>query len=226
MYYIGFDIGGTKCAISLGKWYNQEIEICKRYEVLTKGPMDTFKEFAPFVKEWTTQFNVKSAGISCGGPLDSSKGVIIATPNLPQEWHGFEIVSYIKKHFGLHSKLENDANACAVAEWQFGAGRGANNVIFMTFGTGLGAGLILDGKLYSGTNGNAGEIGHVRLENNGPVGYNKVGSAEGFCSGNGVKRLAQMHALEKGILLNDDITTKTIFTPPAFVTTLRPYQYF
>ncbi|MBE5740318.1 MAG: ROK family protein, partial [Clostridiales bacterium] len=171
MYYIGFDIGGTKCAISLGEWLNQEIKIIKREEIpTTTCPLDTFDRFAPYVNEWKKTFNVKTAGISCGGPLDSKNGIIVSTPNLAKEWHGFEIVSYIKARFGLSAKLENDANASAVAEWKFGAGRGARNVIFMTFGTGLGAGLILDGKLYSGTNGNAGEVGHIRLAKDGPIG--------------------------------------------------------
>ena len=211
-FFIGFDIGGTKCAVSLGKWLNQEIEILGREEVSTKdNPCDTFDDLAPFVVEWTKKYEVKSAGISCGGPLDSDKGVIISTPNLCSKWYGFEIVKYIKSRFNLNAKLENDANACAVAEWKFGAGKGAKNVVFMTFGTGLGAGLILDGKLYSGTNGNAGEIGHVRLANDGPIGYNKNGSAEGFCSGNGIRRLAQIRASEKGICLDEDITTKIIF---------------
>ena len=211
-FLIGFDIGGTKCAVSLGKWFNQEIEILEREEVPTKdNPYETFDKLAPFVTQWVNKFNVKSAGISCGGPLDSGKGVIVSTPNLSSKWHGLEIVAYIKSRFGLDAKLENDANACAVAEWKFGAGKGAKNLVFMTFGTGLGAGLILDGKLYSGTNGNAGEIGHVRLEQDGPMGYNKIGSAEGFCSGNGIKRLALIRAREKGVSIDDDITTKIIF---------------
>lgn len=212
MYYIGFDIGGTKCAISLGEWLNQEIKILKREEIpTTTCPLDTFDRFAPYVNEWKKTFNVKTAGISCGGPLDSKNGIIVSTPNLAKEWHGFEIVSYIKARFGLSAKLENDANASAVAEWKFGAGRGARNVIFMTFGTGLGAGLILDGKLYSGTNGNAGEVGHIRLAKDGPIGFNKAGSAEGFCSGNGIKRLAEIRAAEKGLFIDNDITTKAIF---------------
>ena len=67
-------------------------------------------------------------------------------------------------------------------------------MIFLTFGTGLGAGLILGGRLYEGTNGNAGEVGHIRLNNNGPIGYGKIGSAEGFCSGGGIKQLGEMAA--------------------------------
>ena len=84
---------------------------------------------------------------------------------------------------GVPVHVQNDANACALAEYRFGAGRGTRNMVFMTFGTGLGAGIVIDGKLYSGTNDNAGEIGHIRLAPSGPVGYNKEGSAEGFCSG-------------------------------------------
>ena len=212
MYCIGFDIGGTKCAVSLGKWENQKIEILAREETPTQSnPYETLDKLAPFVDKWKGEFKIESAGISCGGPLDSKEGVIISTPNLAKEWHGFAIVSYVQSRFELKAKLENDANASAVAEWKFGAGRYALNVIFMTFDTGLGAGLILNGKLYSGTNGNAGEIGHIRLEKDGPIGYNKAGSAEGFCSGNGIKRLAKIRAEEQGVTLSEDITTKEIF---------------
>ena len=211
-YYMGFDIGGTKCAVSIARWNNQELKILERQEFPTKTiPFDTMDELAPYVNGWMVRYKVKSAGISCGGPLDSEKGIIISTPNLAVGWHGFEIVSYIKSRFGIDAKLENDANASAVAEWKFGAGRGAKNVVFMTFGTGLGAGLILDGKLYAGTNGNAGEVGHIRLTKDGPIGFNKAGSAEGFCSGNGIKCLAQIRAKEKGLLIDDNITTKRIF---------------
>ena len=212
MYYIGFDIGGTKCAVSLAKYLNDQIEIIERQETPTKeNPQTTFDELAPYVMNWKEKFSITKAGISCGGPLDSNKGIIISTPNLSKSWHGFEIVSYVESRFNLSSKLENDANASALAEWKFGAGVGTKNMVFMTFGTGLGAGLILDGKLYSGTNGNAGEIGHIRLEKDGPIGFNKSGSAEGFCSGNGIRRLAEIRAREKGVLLDDDINTKKIF---------------
>ncbi len=212
MYYIGIDIGGTKCAVTLGKWQNQEIQIIDKSQTSTKSsPIETFDELAPMIEKWASNFEIKGVGISCGGPLDSNNGVIVSTPNLSCEWHNFAIVSYIEKRFRVKAKLENDANASAVAEWKFGAGKGANNLIFMTFGTGLGAGLILNGKLYSGTNGNAGEVGHIRLEESGPIGFNKEGSAEGFCSGNGIKRLAQIRAQEKGVNVNEDITTKDIF---------------
>lgn len=211
-FYIGFDIGGTKCAVSLGGWENQQIKVLDRQEQPTKDdPIDTLDGLSPFVFGWLSKYQIQSAGVSCGGPLNTVEGVIISTPNLSSRWHGFKIVAYIKSKFGLNAKLENDANASAIAEWKFGVGKGLNNIVFMTFGTGLGAGLILDGKLYSGTNGNAGEIGHIRLKKEGPIGYNKAGSAEGFCSGNGIQRLALMRAEERGVLLDGNITTKIIF---------------
>ncbi len=191
-YYIGFDIGGTKCAVSLGRVLGGAITVLHREETPTQNsPEDTLAILLPSVLEWKSKYAVSGAGVSCGGPLNSKTGVIICPPNLASGWYGFEIVRYIDEKTGLKAKLQNDANACAVAEWRFGAGQGTENMVFLTFGTGLGAGLILDGRLYAGANDNAGEVGHIRLAKNGPKGYGKYGSFEGFCSGGGIARLAQ-----------------------------------
>jgi glucokinase len=120
----------------------------------------------------------------------------MSPPNLPG-WDNVEIVNYFEKETGIPTAIQNDANACALAEWKFGAGRGTQNMAFLTFGTGLGAGLIIDGKLFSGTNDNAGEVGHIRLDNFGPVGYGKAGSFEGFCSGSGIAQLARLKTMER-----------------------------
>jgi glucokinase len=146
-------------------------------------------------KQKLSVMDIAAIGISCGGPLDSKKGVVMSPPNLPG-WNEVHIVEYFENQFSIPASIQNDANACALAEWKFGAGRGTQNMIFLTFGTGLGAGLILDGKLYSGTNDNAGEVGHIRLENFGPIGYGKAGSFEGFCSGSGIAQLARIRAME------------------------------
>ena len=151
---------------------------------------------APFVKEWTKEKSVTRAGISCGSPLNSQTGVIVCPPNLADGWYGFPIVEWVKKEFGLSAVLQNDANACAVAEWKFGAGKGTKNMIFLTFGTGLGSGLILGDRLWQGAHGLAGEIGHIRLAPRGPIGYRKKGSFEGFCSGGGIAQLGQAAARE------------------------------
>lgn len=188
---IGLDIGGTKCAVSLGEIEDGTIRILDRKEYPTVGsPHEVLDLFLPHVEAYKKAYPVDGVGISCGGPLDGEKGIILTPPNLPN-WHYFDVVSYVEERFGLPAKLENDANACALAEWLFGAGRGATNMIFMTFGTGLGAGLILNGKLYVGANGNAGEAGHIRLAEKGPTGYGKSGSFEGFCSGAGIVKLAR-----------------------------------
>jgi glucokinase len=106
-------------------------------------------------------------------------------------------VNLLSDRYKIRSGIQNDANACALAEWKFGAGKGTENMIFMTFGTGLGAGLIIDGRLYAGTNDMAGEVGHIRLSGFGPVGYGKAGSWEGFCSGGGIAQLARTMIMEK-----------------------------
>lgn len=192
-WYVGIDIGGTKSAVLL---VNGEGEISDRKEMpTTKGKNNwqlTVDFFIEGISEYTKKQDVAGIGVSCGGPLDSKKGLICSPPNLPG-WDDIPIVEMLEGKFGIPTALENDANAGALAEWRYGAGKGYSNVIFLTFGTGLGAGLILDSKLYSGTNDYGGEAGHIRLEEDGPIGYNKRGSFEGFCSGTG---LAQMMGFE------------------------------
>lgn len=198
MIILGFDIGGTKCAVITAEWDGSNIKSLRKEKFTTDLNLTPVQIIGNMITLADSILEDKpdAVGISCGGPLDSKKGIIMSPPNLPG-WDNVEIVKQIEAHYGVPAHLQNDANACAVAEWKFGAGKGCNNLVFLTFGTGLGAGLILDGKLYSGTNDNAGEVGHIRLNNFGPVGYGKSGSFEGFCSGGGIARLGYMKALEK-----------------------------
>ena len=186
---IGVDIGGTKCSVVLG----DEKKIVKK----TKFPTTDYEGTINNIINAIEQIGEGDAiGISCGGPLDEKNGLILSPPNLPK-WDNVPIVKMLSDKFGLPTYLCNAANACALAEWQYGAGKGTKNMIFMTFGTGLGAGLILGGKLYSGTNGMAGEVGHIKLSSHGPVGYGKSGSFEGFCSGNGLAQIGKTLAMEQ-----------------------------
>lgn len=204
MYILGFDIGGTKCAVVTANWDGENITLLKKDKCntdLTVAP-ETMIDRLITMAEGIIEKTPDAIGISCGGPLNSDTGVILGPPNLPG-WDNVEIVKQIKEHYNVPVVLQNDANACAVAEWKFGAGKGSQNMVFLTFGTGLGAGLILNGRLYSGTNDNAGEVGHIRLAYTGPVGYGKSGSFEGFCSGGGLAQLGYTMALEakeKGII--------------------------
>jgi glucokinase len=187
---IGIDIGGTKCAVVLG---DENGTVLKKARFETTSCKETLERILTEVSGMAEE--AVAIGISCGGPLDEKRGVIQAPPNLP-DWDNIPIKELLEKRFGIPVALRNDANACALAEWMYGAGRGTQNMVFMTFGTGLGAGLILNGRLYGGTTGMAGEVGHWRLDAHGPSGYGKCGSFEGFCSGTGLWELGRGLARE------------------------------
>jgi glucokinase len=210
---IGIDIGGTKCAVLLADengifYFHEKFDTTNVDETLS----NLFKLIEKVVPMCETE---PVFGISCGSPLDHKKGIILSPPNLPG-WDEIHITEMIEERFGGRAYLMNDANACALAEWFFGAAKGYSNVVFLTHGTGNGAGLILDERLYQGTSGDAGEIGHVRLTNDGPWGYGKNGSFEGWTSGGGIARLAQKYAEERNgrVAFNpgniDDISTKLV----------------
>jgi glucokinase len=191
MNIIGLDIGGTKCALSVPDGPDHVREVARFATTDVRGTLDRFfAEIAKLAPARDTVF-----GVSCGGPLDGGKGLILSPPNLPG-WDRIAICALLTERFGGRAFLMNDANACALAEWQFGAGRGCQSMMFLTMGTGMGAGLILDGRLYEGVTGNAGEVGHLRLAADGPVGFGKAGSFEGFCSGGGIAQLARRRVAE------------------------------
>ncbi|MRI01177.1 ROK family protein [Kriegella sp. EG-1] len=223
--YVGIDIGGTKCAIVLG---DNAFNIYEKIFFETKverGPEVIINEFIKNIHSFFERYDRKQfikIGISCGGPLNSKKGLIKSPPNLPG-WDNIPIVAILEKEFNIDVTIQNDANAGAIAEWMMGAGKGTQNMVFLTFGTGMGAGLILNGKIYSGTNDLGGEVGHLRLAQTGPIGFGKAGSFEGFCSGGGIAQLAKStvkNKLENNIEVDfcntlnevDAITAKTVFT--------------
>lgn len=188
----GIDIGGTKCAVSIGKVTKDSVETIEKVKIPTPyEPLEAVAAMVDMLQELLLKHpecTLSAIGISCGSPLDSKKGVILSPPNLPN-WDNIDVVTPFEQAFHVPAAVQNDANACALAEWIWGAGKGSRNMVFLTFGTGMGAGLILDGKLYVGTNDMAGEVGHIRLEKDGPIGYHKAGSFEGFCSGGGIAKL-------------------------------------
>jgi glucokinase len=198
-FYLGIDVGGTKCAVIAG---TDNMEILGKISFpteTTKGPDHALKLLFQGASDLIEKFGpnrLKSIGISCGGPLDSKRGIIQSPPNLPG-WDNIPVVKLFSDEFHVPVYLQNDANACALAEWKFGAGKGTRNMVFLTFGTGMGGGIIIDGHLYSGTNDLAGEVGHIRLADDGPEAYGKRGSFEGFCSGNGISVMAKKIAEEK-----------------------------
>ncbi len=193
--WIGVDIGGIKTAVVLS---SKPPTMLSRIEFPTLpdlGPeraIELVKQSIHKLIDSSTvdRSNLGAIGVSCGGPLDQAAGLIQAPPNLAT-WVNVPICAILRQEFGLECKLENDANAGAVAEYRFGAGQGTQHMIFLTMGTGFGAGVITDGRLLKGARGQAGEIGHVRLTASGPVGYNKAGSVEGWVSGGGLAQVAR-----------------------------------
>ncbi len=192
--YLGVDVGGTKTAVVLS---SQPPATLGRIEFATlpkKGPGQAMEHIiaaghALLAGHGFSTMQIASIGVSCGSPLDRVRGLIQAPPNL-SSWVDVPITRLLGEAFQAKCRLENDANAGAVAEHRFGAGMGCDHMVFLTLGTGLGAGIIAAGSLYLGANGDAGEIGHVRLTPSGPVGYHKAGSIEGWSSGGGIAQLA------------------------------------
>ena len=191
----GVDIGGTKTAVVLSSHPPDILERIVFPTVPGEEPERAIRCIIRGLRKLlaSQQFKVtdlRSIGISCGSPLDPIAGLIQEPPNLPT-WREVPIKSILEDTFGVECHLENDANAGALAEHAFGAGKGARDMVFLTMGTGLGAGLILNGQLYRGASYLAGEIGHVRITRSGPKGHNKAGSAEGWASGTGMAMAAE-----------------------------------
>ena len=188
VYLLGIDVGGTKTAIILG---DEDFHIIDRKEFPT-NPEDGFRAFLEHLSINTApminKVDLNAVGISIGGPLDARKGILYNPPHLG--WGKAPLGEEMRKIFYVPVKVEHDAKAGALAEWKMGAGKGFLNIVFLTLGTGLGAGIIVNGKVYRGASDTAGEVGHIRIEEDGPLVYGKVGSWEAYCSGDGISKLA------------------------------------
>lgn len=190
---LGIDVGGTKTGLIAG---DSDGNVHSRIEFTTepsRGYSNWLKTLADNVATFKTalpDWHPVASGISIGGPADWEHGVLLGPPNLP-DWTNIPLREDVARAVGLTARWEHDGRAGALAEYRFGAGRGCRNMVFLTFGTGIGAGIILDGRIVRGANGSAGEIGHVRLRrDSGPEAYGKQGSVEAYASGTGIARLA------------------------------------
>jgi len=164
----GVDIGGTKCSIAL---IDEEglildrIYTCAHVEENEEGMVSMV---AAHVKEILGRNRLKQSdlpaiGVGCAGHIRHSNGVIITTSNL-EGFHNYPLRDALQSHFEIPVILDNDANAQAYGEFRFGAGRGYDDMIFVTISTGIGAGIVINGKLYRGMTGTAGEFGHTIVE--------------------------------------------------------------
>lgn len=198
---VGVDIGGTKLAVVLADFAGNIHRKKRAPTHAEQGPESVLSRLFELVRNTigeTEVADIAGFGISCGGPLDSESGIIYSPPNLPG-WDAIPLKERFEKEFGFQAWVENDANAGALAEWRFGAGRNLRNVVYMTMGTGIGGGLVLDGRLYRGTNDLAGEFGHQILVPDGPLcGCGKRGCLEALCSGPAIARRARMALKQQG----------------------------
>ena len=207
---IGISIGGTKTAVTHA-FFDGTFSNIEKKTFLTSpnDPNQVIENIFNCIKEFG--YSVDVISIITGGPQDTKNGLLLKPPHLAG-FDNYPIVDIFKKKYGCDVYYLNDADACALAEFKFGAGRGHKNIAYLTFGTGFGSGLILNGKLYTGNNGMAGEIGHVKLSDNGPIGYNRAGSVEGFIAGGNIPLWAKEFAKNKESNLNTykELTTKDI----------------
>jgi glucokinase len=193
---IGFDIGGTKCSVILATCEGNIVNRITGATELAEGALATVNRLIAdarllMEKHSLGKTDVLGVGICCGGPLDRQKGIVLGPPNLPG-WDYVPITDLAHELLGLPAYLENDADAIALAELNFGAGRGKSNIVSFTWGTGVGSGIIIGGRLFSGTNGNAGEIGHTVYVPDGRLcGCGKRGCIEAYASGSSIGRMAR-----------------------------------
>lgn len=195
---LGLDIGGTKTAVIEG---SHDAAILQREELATDADrpfVETFPRIVAAARQIrataeTSERRIHAVSVSIGGPLKIAEGELLDPPHLPG-WHGVHLKARLQSEFpGLPVFVEHDGNAGALAEFHFGAGAGQaglRDLIFLTFGTGLGAGIIINGQVLHGASDTAGEVGHLRLAWSGPIGFGKAGSWEGFASGRGLVELA------------------------------------
>jgi glucokinase len=195
---LGLDIGGTKCAVVEG---SATAKILQRYEIATEAEKPAAETLARLCELLAEVGDIAiragrcpvALSVSVGGPLRITEGFLIDPPHLPG-WHQMPLKALLADSFpALPVYVEHDGNAGALAEFHFGVGRlrpGLRHLIFLTFGTGLGAGLIVNRQVVHGATDTAGEVGHLRLSLEGPVGFGKAGSWEGWASGAGLVNIA------------------------------------
>lgn len=190
---LAIDLGGTKI-IAAAVLSTGEI-ISRKYSLTLadEGPRPVINRLSSAVAETMAQARLKTSdiagiGIAAAGIIDTKEGIVTTSPNL-SGWRDVPLRDIIAERLGLTTYLINDASAAALGEHRFGAGRGVDNLIYLTVSTGIGGGIIIDGELYLGADGCAGEIGHMIIETHGPqCNCGKFGCLEALASGSAMTR--------------------------------------
>jgi glucokinase len=192
---VGVDIGGTKVAAGLVD-ANGEILVRSKAPMATTGmPSDGLAAVSAAIRglfpDASSQSQIAAIGICAPGPLNPKTGVIINPPNLAI-WHNYPLAEEMRRVYSVRIKVDNDANAGALAEAKWGAARGYPNIFYACVGTGIGTGIVFDGRIYHGKTGAAGEGGHTGIDSNGPVcNCGKRGCIETLAAGPAIARRAR-----------------------------------
>jgi glucokinase len=194
-YYLGLDLGGTKILTGLADSSGKIITRSRRDTEAELGEDKIIENMVATIedvleKSGVKKEQIKTLGIGSPGPLDSKKGIIIENANLP--WKNVQLVERMESELGIKTLLQNDANAAALGEKWFGAGKNVDNMVYITISTGIGGGAIINQELFTGVNDNACEIGHTVIDPNGPeCGCGNHGCLEAFSSGTSIGKRAK-----------------------------------
>jgi len=200
---LGVDIGGTKIAAGLvdaqgSILFQTRVPMCAREDAATGFAAVENAIEAVFAARPDARSQLAGIGICAPGPLDPRTGVVLNPPNVPC-WRNFPLAAEVQRAFHVCAKIDNDANAAALAEAIWGAGVGFRNVFYATLGTGIGTGIIFDRRIYHGRTGSAAEGGHVSIDYNGPrCGCGKRGCIEALCSGPAIALRASVRLAQTG----------------------------
>lgn len=189
-YIVGVDLGGTKIATALLTTDGEIVDRTRLDTIPEEGSDAVISRMAQSVKDVQKDHDILGVGVGTPGPLDSEKGIVLHGPNLAG-WTNVPLKDKLEAHLQTVVKVENDANAAAWGEYVFGAGQGTRNMVYITISTGIGAGLVLNGELFVGSNSFAGELGHIIVDPNGPpCGCGGIGCWEACASGTSIGRYA------------------------------------
>ena len=183
----GIDLGATQVRVALARSDGHLLTSVKTKTALLKSPQGMVDWAAAEIDRLRGNQKVRSIAIGAPGPIDLKRGILVNPPNLP--WKNAPLAQMLSRATGAKVRLANDADMAALGEFHRGAGRGTRNMIYITWSTGVGGGLIIDGKLHRGAHGTAGEVGHIIIDPNGPLdNCGQRGCLEVFCGGANLAR--------------------------------------
>ena len=220
MYILGYDVGGTKISAVIGDGNGRIMKKITRRTMKDYGKSGITDQLISMGDELIKKAGIEKVskiGIIFAGPVDSKTGTIISSPNIIG-LKNYNITDSIRKHFNVDVYLQNDASASTIAEKLYGAAKNFSNFVYITLSTGIGGGIFIDNKLYKGSHGMAGELGHMVILPNGPIcGCGRRGCLEAIASGKGMARrvIENISEVKNSTIFSDmnpaDIDAKKIF---------------